>query len=822
MIVKIRRFIGLLLLVIAGITVWFLSGPGEQEIQTRESEGEFVRSESEVRNVVLISIDTCRADHLGCYGYSRKTTPNIDAIAAEGILFNRAIAPVPITLPSHCSMLTGTIPPYHKVRDNNTYRLSSSNVTLAEILRDNGFVTGAVIGAFVLDSQFDIDQGFDTYEDKLGKKERKTIFSINERKAEEVTHLANIWLQEHCNDKFFLFLHYFDPHSPYRRHSGFRFGLLRSNLNYYDSEIAYTDSHIGRVIKKLRDLNLYDTALLIITGDHGEGLGQHGEQTHGYLIYHSTVHVPLIFKVPAGPKGKRIQDIVGLIDIVPTICGSLGIPVPEQVQGRDLSPYFWNKGYSAEERYLYCESLMATKLNLGPSFGLASDHWKYIHSSKPELYSLEKDTREARNLLGRQAQQASLMRGQLKTILEEHKIKGVAEHKMAMDEETIRRLRSLGYVASGSVDESADINQEAAGPKERIEVINHFEKIFSLMETNKFSKAKRLCHKVLKRWPEMIQIDFFLGRMALAEQDIPTMLRHLNRFTSAVDSGPDNLNLRAKFGNDCATAHTNIGVTLAHEGKVEQAMTHYKKALSYNPYSVIANYNLACNYLKLGKLTEATASYAKTLELKPDFPEAHYYMGNILLKQEKFAKAIAHYNEALRLKPDHRGAEVGRNAAVKQKKNIERTVASRYESLRIDPNQPELHNQQGIYYQREGNVERAIYHWTKALELKPDWPDVLNNLAWLLAVAENPQLRNAAEAIRLAERACELTEFKDPDFLNTLSVAYAAAGKFPKAIETAQRAAETAISSKQFELAEHIQRHIELFRKGQPYREQQE
>ena len=236
----------------------------------------------DIRHIVLISIDTCRADHLGCYGYSRKTSPNIDALAADGVLFNHAVAPVPITLPSHSSMLTGTIPPYHGVRDNSSYRLAGSNLTLAEILRENGFVTGAIVGAFVLDSQFGLNQGFGTYDDNLRKEKENMTTShfFNERKGHEVTLIANRWLEKHRKEKFFLFIHYFDPHYPYELHKRFPFNSIpffALPRDKYDTEIAYTDSCIGRVINKLKNLNLYDSTLLIITADHGEGLGEHSE-----------------------------------------------------------------------------------------------------------------------------------------------------------------------------------------------------------------------------------------------------------------------------------------------------------------------------------------------------------------------------------------------------------------------------------------------------------------------------------------------------------------------------------------------------------------
>jgi len=233
----------------------------------------------QVRNVVLISIDTCRADYLGCYGYPHRITPNVDEIAKQGVIFKNVITSVPMTLPAHCSMLTGTIPPYHEVHDNLDYQLDESNVTLAEILKEHGFVTGGIISASVLDSQFGINQGFDTFNDRLEK--GRTGGLMVERGAEATSRLALAWLAQRKSKRFFLFLHYFDPHFDYAPPEPF---ASRFADNLYSGEIAYTDYCIGRVIQALKDLGLFDSTLIIITSDHGEMLGEHGELTHGYFI----------------------------------------------------------------------------------------------------------------------------------------------------------------------------------------------------------------------------------------------------------------------------------------------------------------------------------------------------------------------------------------------------------------------------------------------------------------------------------------------------------------------------------------------------------
>lgn len=671
-------------------------------------------SAKEIRHILLISIDTCRADHLGCYGYPRKTSPNIDTLAAEAVLFNNAFTPVPITLASHSSMLTGTIPPYHKVRENTSYRLGSLNLTLAEILQKKGFVTGAVVGAFVLDSQFGLDQGFDTYNDEL-KEEENVLFTFNERSAEEVTEVAKRWLDERRNDDFFLFIHYFDPHASYKWHRRFPFTSVSGRhglIDGYDSEIAYTDFCIGQVIKKLEDLGLYDSTLLIITADHGESLGDHSEKTHGYFIYNSTLRVPLIVKVPAGPEGKKIDEIVSLIDIVPTVCGFLGISVPSHVQGRDLSVLFAGESDCTDDRYLYCESLMPTVFGLGPFLGLVSNRWKYIHTLNPELFDLANDSQESRNLLEQQPDQARIMRDRLELILRDSALSSVTDSKMTLDEESRKRLATLGYVSSRAVDDSINLDEMGANPKEYIEAYNFISKCLGLSAAGKIEQAKKLCNDMLARRPDMAQARFYLGLIAVSEEDTQATIKHFSRYLAHTESNPDGSYNRAKLDYQYAVAHTNLGNVFQNKGQFEQAVEHYKKALAYIPYMARAGSSLGAAYTLLGKHDLAVACLTEIIRLVPDCAEA------------------------------------------------------------------------------------------------------LNNLAWVLATTKDTAIHNPAEAVKLAREACELTDYNDPDLLDTLSEAYAAAGRFREAVQSAEKAMDLALSANKHELAASIKTRIQRYKRG--------
>jgi arylsulfatase A-like enzyme len=606
----------------------------------------------EVRNVVIISIDTCRADHLGCYGYSRRTSPNIDALGAEGIIFNHAVTSIPITLPAHASMLTGTDPIYHKVRDNN-YRLGSSSITLAETLREKGFKTGAIIGSFVLDSQFGLEQGFDTYADIINLTDKQFPLH-NERDAAEVTRLGSKWLEEHRGDKFFLFLHYFDPHAPYKPHkefvfSSFPFFVLAKDR--YDGEIAYTDHFIGQVIDELKGLDLYDSTLIIVTGDHGESLGEHGEQTHSYFIYHGTLHVPMIMRIPGDPGGVIINDTVGLIDIVPTVCGILGVPVGANVQGKDLGPLFSGNRGAFKGRSIYCESLIPTKFDLGALFGLVSDQWKYIHSSNPELYDLKDDPHETRNLVNRNIRQTGVMQAQLKSILLENNVAQLADNKMAIDAEARKRLESLGYLANQTVDDEIQFEQMGLDPKEFIEFCDFAGRFPELLVLGKTVKAKKLCNEMLKKWPDMPQLYYCLGLAAVREKDLDSIIIHFSRYLSIIEAESKNYSMRIKSDCELGIAHANLGSAFSYKGQMTNATEHLKKALIYNPHEIRVARQLGFICYTNGAFDDAVTYYTKALDIDPDIPEAHYYLGNALSQLGETEEATIHYYRALQLRP---------------------------------------------------------------------------------------------------------------------------------------------------------------------------
>jgi arylsulfatase A-like enzyme len=415
--------------------------------------------------VVLIVIDTIRTDHLGCYGYALPTSPNIDAFASEAALFEQAVTSSPLTLPSMSTMLTSTYPVFNNVRYNGMFFLSDASVTLAELLRDNGYETAAFIGGFPLDSRFRADQGFDLYDDDFSNSTQKRRYGWIghrvddfERTGEEVNQQTFKWLEKIGDEPFFLMVHYFDPHLPYTPPGPYddEFEIP------YDGEVAYTDEHVGGLLDKLEKLGLKENTLIVLTGDHGESLGTHNEVTHGEFIYDTTVMIPLIlYHSERIPKGRRIPTMVRSIDIMPTILDFLGVPDSPHAQGRSLLPALEGKLEEApalleatlhyyEGKNLGHEPMMIT--------GLRTSEWKLMHvtverDGKPgwigELYNIADEPQELTNVSEENPEILRNLIEELNALTLTHSKGALPKgNRLEMDEETRAKLKALGYLGN--------------------------------------------------------------------------------------------------------------------------------------------------------------------------------------------------------------------------------------------------------------------------------------------------------------------------------------------------------------------------------------
>ena len=603
------------------------------------------RSQSEIRRILLISVDTCRADYLSCYGYPRATTPHIDDLAREGVLFENVISPVPMTLPAHSSMLTGMNPSYHSVHDNLGYQLDTGHETLAEILKNNGFLTGAIVSAFVLDSQFGLNQGFDSYNDRF-EEVHLVHDSYSERKGKETTRLAREWLDEQQDEPFFLFLHYFDPHEDYDPPEPFKSRFsgsgasLRARLNdAYAAEIAYTDYCIGQVFDKLKALGLYDSTLIILVGDHGELLGEHGEPTHTYYIYQNAIRVPLLYKMPGRRKPAHVESLVGIIDIVPTICGLLDIAPPPSVQGIDLSGHIrTDTNLSAAERYVYCESFRPTIYDANPLLGVVShDGWKYIQTTRPELYHLDRDPGETNNLAGQEPQRERFLQSRLQEILDKQQPGApVDQSRYELDDEAVKKLAGLGYVGGGDLKVDFEFNRTRDDPKDLFMFHMAHQEVDIELARKNYRRAKTVAEKMSRLRPDFYPAYKNLARISLEQNDLPAAIPHLQEMI--------------RLHPDDAESFTNLGAIFQSQGNIDQAAKYYRDALKADPNYANAHNNLGNALIVQGKPDEAIDHLERAQQLRPDYAEAHYNLGKALHLTGQSLQAVKHFRAALGLR----------------------------------------------------------------------------------------------------------------------------------------------------------------------------
>jgi arylsulfatase A-like enzyme/Flp pilus assembly protein TadD len=397
-------------------------------------------SENRPERVVLVTIDTLRADHLSCYGARTPQTPHLDALARSGVRFATAIAPTPLTLPSHTSLLTGLDPHHHGVRNNGTFALESAIPTIATRMREEGFATAAFLGAVVLDRQYGLARGFDVYDDAMSVRRHMGDTGLAERRADRVVDAALEWLAL-APDRFLLWVHLYDPHADYDPPRRFKRAWAGAP---YAGEVAFADSQLGRLLDAVDARWPDGRTLVVATSDHGESLGEHGEASHAYTLYDATQRIPLLIRGPGFPAGEVVETPVRLVDVAPTILARLSAAPLAKTDGTDLSSLV--TGSDRAPRVAYLETL-APQLDLSwsPMLGLRTRDWKYVRAPRPELYDLRADPKELRN----QASQNPARVEALDRELEAH-LAGArtTERRVALDSEQRARLEALGYVSA--------------------------------------------------------------------------------------------------------------------------------------------------------------------------------------------------------------------------------------------------------------------------------------------------------------------------------------------------------------------------------------
>jgi len=659
------------------------------------------------KNLLLITIDTIRADRLGCYGNKRISTENIDMLAKTGVLFTQAISHAPVTLPSHSSIMTGLYPYYHGVRDNSIYRLNKKYTTLAEILKENGFKTGAFIGSFILDSQYGLDQGFDLYNDKFLSPKQRGKLPVD-RRGEEVSELAIKWIDSLPKDRFFLWLHYYDPHADYDPPEPFRDAYSE---NLYDGEIAYTDMCIGLVLEKLEKLGLLKDTLVVLTGDHGESLGEHKEQTHGLFVYDSTIHVPLIISYPGLEiKNKSLENQVRSVDILPTILDILSIPLKTQVHGRSLLPLI--KGVSKwKEEYSYSEAEIPKTFYWNALKSIRDSNWKYIHAAHPELYDLKNDPKELNNLAGKYRRKALELKKKLQDLLAKQVNFKEKENIAPPDEETAEKLKSLGYFqgggTSGKEAEESDIDKfNRPDPGEMIEVYRNFQRANSLAENGNYQGAISLFNKIIDADPKNPRFRLNLGNLYYDQK----------KYNEAILELKEAIKLEPKDSR----FHFLLGNAYNKKGSLSEAVKEYEDAVKLNPRHFMAHYNLGRIYTLLNRNQDAIREYEEALKIRPDHSFSLNNLAYIYIEKYKdFARGIEYLKKAVKASPDAGFILDNLGSVLYEKGDLKEAISYFEKALQIEKDNPAYYLHLGDAYNKLGEKEKAKKNWERVLALDP-------------------------------------------------------------------------------------------------------
>ncbi|MBW2394941.1 MAG: sulfatase-like hydrolase/transferase [Deltaproteobacteria bacterium] len=619
-------------------------------------------------DVLLITIDTLRADHVGAYGAVHGATPNIDRLAKESVLFESALTTAPLTLPAHASMLTGLLPPQHGVRHNGVYFLRNEARTLAEGFREGGWATGAVLGAFVLSSQFGLQQGFDLYDDHFDE-HRSSGSGFVERSATEVTDQALRWV-ESVDSPFFLWVHYYDPHADYQPAEPY---ASRFASSPYVGEIAYTDAEFGRLLDALRARDRWANTVVALTSDHGEGLGEHGESTHGYFLYESVLRVPLLLRGPGLSPGSRRSDPVSNAAVGPTLVSLAKLPPLDSSALPSLVE-------ADQERAtpIYAETL-APQLDFGwaPLSATRGDQFAYIHAPKPELYDVEADPQQLHNLLETQpaegARQARLrLEQQVASVLAD----AATPNRRTIDAETARRIEALGYLVTQAPPVRTGMN-----PKDGQRWIELTSSAMTAYFDNRFDDAEAEASEVLEVFPESGKMRAIMARMALATGRPEEALAHVEALV--------------RIHPDDAGNHVLLGMTLLRMQKLKKAVAAFETGVDRDEGHFGAHLGAMWKGALGSPQAEVERHAERAIELSGGGPAILEQVGETWEGLGDFDQALATYQRGLEEDPDSERLHM-RMAIQHARRNEPAAFQAHIERAGAAGTSPDLLNRLGI------------------------------------------------------------------------------------------------------------------------------
>jgi len=659
--------------------------------------------------IILVSVDTLRADRLSCYGYRGRPTPNIDSLARHATLFSDASALIPLTLPSHVSLLTSTYPFSNGVIDNGE-QLDPGVITLASVLKSRGYRTAAFVGGFVLDRRFGLNQGFDLYDSPFDvHRQAGSDPGDIKRLGSDVVADASKWLNRNSDRPFFAFVHLYDLHTPYNLPPSFRAG--QSTPPDYEVELGYVDEILGDFWKFLRQSGLLDKCLIVFTSDHGEGLGEHGESSHGYFIYGSTIRVPLIFHWPARAVTfqSRISAPVSLIDVAPTILEFLGVRPPNEFQGRSMFRYLKRPSKTTSSKVpeqIYSTSEYG-RLHFGVSElrSLRVGDYKYIDAPKPELYNLEEDLGETKNLYLTKKPEADTLRQLLLELLGHYRSQANSRPKPVLAPDVIERLHSLGYVEANNV-RSSDATP-MPDPKDRIAAFEDYGRGLMLASFGRIEESNAILEPLLAQFPDLVDVSLCLG-----------------------------------FNKQ-------------RQGQFAESVALFKRALIQDPLSAVAHFDLAVSYYAMGKSDEASKELEETLAVAPYYTRALELLGTIALQRGDYAVGRTRFTEILKFSPDDYAANLKLGVVATMQAKWDEAELHLKAAIKTDPESAEAHNTLGSVYLYENKVDNAADELVEAIRINPKFAGAHYNLGLVRA-----KQGRRADAIREFEETLSV----DPAF----------------------------------------------------------
>ena len=551
-------------------------------------------------NILIVTLDTTRADRLGCYGYAQALTPAMDSLAASGTQFDRAYASAPLTLPSHATLFSGLYPPEHGLHANGQNSLAEQVPVLAEILQKQGYATGGFVAAFVLDSKFGLDRGFGTYDDRLSDDPHPGHDALHRnRPGNLVVDSALKWLSLNDKQPFLCWVHLYDPHFPYIPHQD-DFGN-RFVDRPYDGDLAFVDQQLKRLVDHLKSRSLDQKTLIVVVGDHGEGLGDHGERTHGNMLYNSCLNVPLIFALPnSSSLPRRVAEPVSLTDVFPTILDCLELSPPQPVSGRSLKPALRGQPVSSGACYSETdEPFHAARCS--PLQCLITEQWKFIRTPRQELFDLKNDPQELKNLAAAHPEQVQRLSDLLVKLEQGMTRRDAPQAKLSPAEE--RALNTLGYTGRQSDPDAVKAQGNLPDTKDMLPYFNQCDDALKEMTFKNYSGAEKILKPVVKAAPSYFE------------------------------------------------ARCSLGVCYYSQKKYSEAATEYQKALEMGASPATVNIQLGMARVMLKDYEAALGNFSEALTLQPEDPEIHYFLGFTLQKLKRFSEAMAEFDQALELNP---------------------------------------------------------------------------------------------------------------------------------------------------------------------------